>query len=186
MWKSCMMAVMVPILLIGAAVLRAQTTPAPKAQQHRHAEDPKSSQQDHAHHFEEVNKHGDEAMGFSHMKSTHHFRMTPQGGLIEVQANDPKDTETRDQIRVHLQQIAKAFKAGDFSAPEHTHSRVPRGVAAMQRLKSEINYRYEELAGGGRVMITTQNSEAVSAVHEFFRFQIQDHRTGDPLEIEKK
>jgi hypothetical protein len=145
-----------------------------------------SPPQDHEQHFEEVNKHGDEAMGFSHMKSTHHFRMTAQGGSIEVQANDPGDTETRDQIRVHLQQIAKALRAGDFSAPEQTHSRVPPGSAAMQRLMSEMNYRYEELAGGGRVMITTQNAEAVSAVHEFLRFQIQDHRTGDPLEIEKK
>ena len=144
-----------------------------------------SSQQDHEHHFGEVNKHGDEAMGFSHMKSTHRFRLTAQGGSIEVQADDPKDTETRDQIRVHLQSIAKAFKAGDFSAPEFTHSQVPPGAAAMQRFKAEINYRYEELIGGGRVMITTQNTGAVSAVHEFLRFQIQDHRTGDLLEIEK-
>ena len=145
-----------------------------------------SSPQDHEHHFEEVNKHGDEAMGFSHMKSTHHFQLTAEGGAIEVQANDPGDTGTRDQIRVHLQQIAKAFRAGDFSAPEYTHSRIPPGVAAMQFLKSEINYRYEELAGGGRVVITAQESEAISAAHDFLRFQIQDHRTGDSLEIGKK
>ena len=56
----------------------------------------------------------------------------------------------------------------------------------MQRLKSEVNYGYEELARGGRVVIATQNREAVSAVHEFLRFQIEDHRTGDPLEIGKK
>lgn len=186
MRKSCIVVVIVPILLVWGTVVHAQTTSAPKGQQTPHAEHQMGSQQDHEHHFEEVNKHGDEVMGFSHMKSTHHFRLTAQGGSIEVQANDSKDLEIRDQIRTHLQHIAQAFKAGDFSAPEYTHSRVPPGVTAMQRLKSDINYRYEELASGGRVVITTQNREAVSAVHDFLRFQIQDHRTGDPLEIEKK
>ena len=185
MRKSCLV-VVVLILLVGAAVLRAQTKSSPKDQQHPHAEHQMSSQQENEHHFEEVNKHGDEAMGFSHMKSTHHFRLTAQGGSIEVQANDPKDTETRDQIRAHLQHIAKAFKTGDFSAPEYTHSQVPPGVPAMQRLKSEINYRYEELARGGRVVVTAQKPDAVRAVHDFLQFQIQDHRTGDPQEIETR
>ena len=183
MRKSCMVAVMIPGLLAGAVVLRAQTASAPKDQQHQHAEHAMSTQQDHDHHFEEVNKHGDEAMGFSHMKSTHHFRLMAQGGSIEVQATDPKDTETRDQIRVHLQHIAKAFRAGDFSAPEYTHSRVPPGVAAMQGLKAEINYRYEALVGGGRVVIRTSNSQALEAIHQFLRFQITDHQTGDSLNV---
>ena len=84
MRKSCMVVVMVPSLFVGAAVLLAQTASAPKDEQHQYAEHQMRSQQDHEHHFEEVNKHGDEAMGFRHMKSTHHFRLTAQGGAIEV------------------------------------------------------------------------------------------------------
>jgi hypothetical protein len=136
-------------------------------------------------HMEEVNRHGDMAMGFSHLKTTHHFRLTSSGGSIEVQANDPNDSTSREQIRTHLQQIAKAFKDGDFSAPQMTHSRVPPGVPTMQRLKSDINYKYEEKKTGGIVLISTANPEALKAVHEFLRFQIDDHRTGDPNTVQK-
>jgi hypothetical protein len=30
-------------------------------------------------------------MGFSHDKTTHHFRLYPDGGAIEVTADDPND-----------------------------------------------------------------------------------------------
>jgi hypothetical protein len=51
----------------------------------------------------------------------------------------------------------------------------------MRRLKSEIKYEFEQIEQGGRVKITTSNREAIDAVHEFLRFQIADHQTGDPI-----
>lgn len=45
-------------------------------------------------HHGAVEKRGDHVMGFSHEKSTHHFRLFADGGAIEVTANDPKDTDT--------------------------------------------------------------------------------------------
>jgi len=39
------------------------------------------------------------------------------GGAIEITANDPNDTESRDQIRMHLSHIAVMFAAGNFQAP---------------------------------------------------------------------
>jgi hypothetical protein len=35
-------------------------------------------------HQADVEKHGDEAMGFPHDKTTHHFRLYSDGGAIEV------------------------------------------------------------------------------------------------------
>jgi len=137
-------------------------------------------------HSEDVKRHGDMAMGFSHLKTTHHFRLTSTGGSIEVSANDPKDTESRDQIRMHLQHIAKAFKEGDFGAPHTTHGRVPPGVPEMQRLKAGIEYQYEEKEAGGRVVIKTANADALAAVHEFLRFQIDDHETGDSKTVQQQ
>ena len=136
-------------------------------------------------HTEDVNRHGDVAMGFSHLRTTHHFRLSTSGGSIQVQANDANDTASRDRIRMHLQHEAMAFKEGDFSAPEITHSRVPPGVATMQRLKADIQYKYEELPAGGRVVISTTNQQALQAVHQFLAFQIDDHQTGDPKTIQK-
>jgi hypothetical protein len=53
-------------------------------------------------HFSGVNTRGDEAMGFSHEKTTHHFHLFTDGGSIEIASNDPSDTETQKAIRDHL------------------------------------------------------------------------------------
>ena len=55
----------------------------------------------------------------------------------------------------------------------------------MKRLMSEIKYQYEEIDRGAKVGISTTNAEAIKAVHEFLRFQIRDHKTGDPIEVVK-
>jgi TusA-related sulfurtransferase len=134
-------------------------------------------------HHDDVNRRGDHEMGFSHEKTTHHFRLAKDGGAIEVTANDPNDTESRDQIRQHLTHIAMMFSAGNFNAPMLIHDQTPPGVPVMKRLKSQIKYEFENMESGGRVKISTSNREAIDAVHEFLRFQITDHQTGDPLTL---
>jgi hypothetical protein len=56
----------------------------------------------------EMEKRGDAAMGFSHEKTTHHFILFNDGGAIEVQANDPADKTSRNEIRMHLSHIELA------------------------------------------------------------------------------
>jgi hypothetical protein len=129
-----------------------------------------------------VNSRGDHAMGFSHEKTTHHFRLLKDGGAIEVSSNDPKDTGSRDQIRGHLKHIAMSFSTGNFEMPMFIHDQVPPGVPVMKRLNNQIKYEVENIPGGGRVRINSANPEAVKAVQDFLRFQITDHQTGDPLE----
>ncbi len=134
-------------------------------------------------HHDDVNRRGDHAMGFSHKKTTHHFRLAKDGGAIEVTANDPNDTESRDEIRQHLPHIAAMFSAGNFDAPMFIHDQTPPGVTAMKRLKSQIRYEFASIELGGRVKISSTNREAIDAVHDFLRFQITDHQTGDPLKL---
>ena len=45
--------------------------------------------------MDEMNKRGDKHMGFDHLKTTHHFLLSKDGGAIQVAANDPKDTAER-------------------------------------------------------------------------------------------
>jgi hypothetical protein len=137
-------------------------------------------------HHADVNKRGDQAMGFSHEKTTHHFRLKPNGGAIEVTANDPNDGASRDQIRHHLAHIAELFSKGDFSLPMFTHAEAPPGSAEMTRLKEDIKYTFEAIDRGGRVLIVSANPEAIDAVHQFLRFQIKDHQTGDSLDVDKR
>jgi hypothetical protein len=138
---------------------------------------------EHAHHHDAVNARGEHAMGFSQTATTHHFKLLPDGGYIQVQANDAKDTENRNHIRKHLQEQAKRFAAGDFSLSEQTHDRVLPGTPDMQKLKSAITYKYEEIERGGRLRISTGNPMALPAIHQFLRFQIEDHQTGDPTTV---
>lgn len=137
----------------------------------------------HAGHAAGVDARGDQAMGFAHTKTTHHFLLAKSGGAIEVTANEVQDQTSRDQIHGHLEHVAKAFTAGNFDTPMFVHDRMPAGVPVMQAKKGQIEDRYDEMENGGRVQITTADPKALAAIHEFLRFQITDHRTGDSLDI---
>lgn len=138
----------------------------------------------HEHHdHDAMNARGEKAMGFSQTATTHHFRLLPDGGYVQVQANDAKDAENRDHIRMHLQMQSKRFAAGDFSNSEMTHARVLPGTPQMQTLKSSISYKYEEIERGGRLRISSKDAAAVAAIHDFLKFQIKDHQTGDPKAV---
>jgi hypothetical protein len=143
---------------------------------------PSYAQSQETHHHEMVAR-GDPAMGFDAAKTTHHFLLSESGGAIEVSANDPNDAGSRDAIQHHLAHIAQQFKAGDFDIPMLVHDQVPPGVPAMKRMKAAITYKYAATDRGAKVVISTRNPEALSAIHDFLRFQIEEHRTGDPMEV---
>jgi hypothetical protein len=165
---------------VAAALITATAAFGVYARQHEQHPD-----RGHGHdgHTREVNERGDRVMGFDHKKTTHRFLLRADGGAIEVAANSAGDAESRDKIRKHLGHIAKMFSEGNFKSPMLIHSRTPPGVPTMRRLKSRIKYEYAETERGARVNIKTGNAEALAAVHEFLRFQIRDHKTGDTTEV---
>jgi len=153
-----------------------------------HAQSQSSQDQHHQgqdQHHQGVVKRGDEVMGFSHEKTTHHFRLYADGGAIEAEAKDAPDIASRDQIRSHFGHIVTMFAAGDFSAPMLIHEQNPPGSEAMKRLRKAIEYKLESTENGARIRITTKDPDALRAVHEFLRFQISDHQTGDSPEVTK-
>jgi hypothetical protein len=132
-------------------------------------------------HHAGVMKRGAHVMGFDQTTTTHHFRLSRTGGVIEVTANDANDTTAISQIQTHLRHIATMFTEGNFTAPMLIHAQEPPGVADMKRARTAIGYKYEPLPKGGRVVLNTTSH--VNAVHDFLRFQITDHKTGDPLDV---
>jgi hypothetical protein len=135
-------------------------------------------------HFTGVNTRGDDAMGFSHEKTTHHFHLFVDGGAIEIVSNDPADTESQKAIRDHLSMIATKFSQGDFAIPMFIHDTVPPGAETMKRLSAKISYVAMNTAGGAEIRIMTTDPEAIQAIHDFLKFQIEDHRTGDSIEVQ--
>lgn len=131
-----------------------------------------------------MNARGAEAMGFDQDRATHHFRLTPEGGRIQVEANEARDRTTVERVAAHLRTIREAFASGDFRAPRHTHGEDPPGVTALKRLRGKIDYAYEAMPRGGRLVLATRDPDARAAIHEFLRYQIREHHTGDPLDVE--
>jgi hypothetical protein len=137
----------------------------------------------HDEHLVAVNKRGASAMGFSQEKTRHHFSLETKGGVIEVVTVDVLEIETRESVRAHLKQIARSFAAGDFSIPTAVHAQRPPGISEMKRLRSDIKYQYQETDKGAKVRIQTGLPGAINAIHDFLRFQILDHQTGDSLKV---
>lgn len=128
-----------------------------------------------------MNSRGAHVMGFDQDKTTHHFALTRSGGIIQVEANDPSDTASRDHIRIHLEHISKAFAQGDFADPHEVHAETPPGVPEMKARKAKITYQYESTPNGARVLITTEDPKALKAIHDYLRYQIREHKTRDSL-----
>jgi len=168
--QSCLiLGVVATIVVAGLMACAQQSQPA----------DPQKSKHDS---MESMNERGDKVMGFDHNKTTHHFLLKNNGGVIQIEANEKADTPSRDEIRQHMRHIAMMFAEGNFSAPMLIHEQNPPGADVMKQLKSEIKYEFGENERGAFIRISTDNAAAVKAVHDFLRFQIREHMTGDHLE----
>lgn len=122
-------------------------------------------------------------MHFSQTETSHHFRLSPSGGAIEIHVHDAADAKLRGAVTDHLRMITKAFAAGDFSAPFAVHGEQPPGVDGLRAHKAALTYTFEESALGARVIIQSSSADAVRALHEFLRYQIREHKTGDSLNV---
>jgi hypothetical protein len=138
-------------------------------------------------HHASVDQRGAKVMGFDQTATTHHFLLFADGGAIDVSVKDPSDTKSLNAIRSHLPHVASMFGEGNFKAPMlvHDSTNVP-GIRVMAARKATIRYQYVKTPAGGRVSIVTTDPDALASVHAFLRFQISDHRTGDPTTVRER
>lgn len=163
------------VAMTGVAITAQHVMPAGMS----HEEHLKQLQKDDA-----LKQRGAVAMGFDQDASVHHFLLQPNGGTILVSSKNPTDQELIAQIRSHFREIAGSFGEGLFDKPVATHGELPPGASAMSAEKRSITYRYEQQRDGASVVIETANAAAREAIHAFLRYQIVEHKTGDPLTIQ--
>jgi hypothetical protein len=130
-------------------------------------------------HTSQMNSRGAHVMGFSQEKTTHHFTLSFDGGIIEVLTNDLKDTANLDQIRTHFHHVSHMFAEGNFTDPMLVHAVNVPGTAVMTQQKDALHWNVVETPRGARMLIAADNKSALEALHQFLRFQIEDHKTGD-------
>jgi hypothetical protein len=126
--------------------------------------------------FAAMQGRGKVAMGVDQYTSQHHFVDLSDGGRIVLQ-RDSSDSGGTRTIREHLRGIARAFAAGDFATPGFVHSEQVPGTDTMRAKRTRIHYRFQPLAGGGEVRITSHDSTAIAAIHQFLAYQRREHRT---------
>lgn len=124
--------------------------------------------------FAAMQERGRAAMGVDQYTSTHHFDALPDGGRIELQ-RDVDDSVGVAQIRAHIRDIARAFKAGDFSTPATVHMRDVPGTKVMAARRAAITYEPRDLPRGAELRIHTADPDALRAIHEFMAFQRSEH-----------
>ena len=124
--------------------------------------------------FAAMQKRGKMAMGVDQATSTHTFDALPNGGRIEL-VRELDDSLGIAQIRAHLRLIQHAFQAGDFSTPQFVHMQAMPGTAEMARKRDVIVYSYHDLPGGGEVVMTTTDVDALAAIHAFMGAQRTEH-----------
>lgn len=127
--------------------------------------------------FAALQARGQQAMGVDQYTSTHLFDALPDGGRIELQ-RDVDDAAGVSRIRAHLQELAGAFRSGDFGTPAFVHMREVPGTRVMAERREAITYTYRDLPRGGELRMATSDPEALRAIHEFMAFQREDHRAG--------
>jgi hypothetical protein len=126
--------------------------------------------------FAAMQQRGAMVMGVDQTASEHFFEDRASGGRILFRMRDTTDVTGAATIRQHLRSIADSFAAGSFRDPASVHGVIVPGTETMGRLRNRIQYLMSEAAGGGELAISSTDSAAVAAIHEFLAFQRLDHR----------
>lgn len=125
---------------------------------------------------------GADVMPFNLDATTHVFTDTSNGGVQDVIADDPTDATNIELIRLHLDDEATRFRAGDFSDPEAIHGPGMPGLATLKERYAEISVQLVETDVGARISYSSGDADVVDAIHDWFAAQSTDH--GDHAEHE--
>jgi hypothetical protein len=119
--------------------------------------------------LDEVARRGTRVMPFDLERTTHVFTKTEKGGVQQVIAKDPAQSEQIGLIRKHLSKIAGEFAQGDFSDPAKIHGETMPGLAELKAAKpGAIQIEYQEITAGAQIDYVTKDPSLVDAIHRWF------------------
>jgi len=127
-----------------------------------------------SHRQSQVEHNSERVMPFSMETSKHVFVPTADGGVQTVLVHDGNAKQV-GLVRSHLRKEAAAFARGDFADPASIHGGDMPGIKAMHAGSARIKVRYVDVAGGGRISYATGDPALVSAIHAWFKAQVNDH-----------
>jgi hypothetical protein len=124
----------------------------------------------------EVYTRGGQVMPFSLQATEHVFTKTASGGVQQVVARNPAETEQVTLVRQHLRKIREQFLKGDFSGPSNIHGADMPGLAQLQAARpGQLGITYHDIPGGAELTYTTRESKLIAVLHQWFDAQLADH-----------
>lgn len=153
-------------LLVTAALANAQTTPVGDPEQ-------------------EMNARFSKAVGVSLDKLVLHYYLVKNGGVVELAAKDPQDTNTIAAIQKYLQNQKELWEKGKDLAVTEVHTKFPESAVTMRKLRNEITFYMAKTDNGGVLRMFSINDQARNAIQDFLKFEIAEHKTGDSPTIDQ-
>ena len=118
---------------------------------------------------------GNVAMGFNQTMIHHHFMSTTTGGEIMIMSTNQTDVKTINEIRSHVKEIQYEFSQGNFTKPFYIHAQIVPGTDVMTAKKDLIHYSVKDIDGGSVLMLTANDTQLLTAIHQFMNFQSSQH-----------
>jgi len=125
--------------------------------------------------FTAMQERGRMVMGVDQYTSAHVFEDRADGGRITLERDSAGDASGVATIRLHMHDIATAFRAGDFTKPFQVHAQIVPGTAVMREHHAAIEYEVIDRPRGGEVRMRSSDPAAIAAIHEFLAFQRAGH-----------
>ena len=122
-----------------------------------------------------VHSKGSQVMPFDLDKTTHIFNMTDTGGVQQVIAKDPNDTEQIRLIQQHVRHEAINFSSGNFSDPTALHGDEMPGLKDLTAGASKVKVEYAALPKGAQITFTSDDTHLITSLHQWFGAQLSDH-----------
>lgn len=133
---------------------------------------------------QEMNARFSKALGVSLDKVALHYYLVKNGGVIELASKDPNDTATIEAIQKYLQTQKDLWEKGKDPVTE-VHGKAPESVNLMRKLRNDITFYTAKTDTGAVLRMFSINNQARGAIQEYLKFEIEEHKTGDPPTIDQ-
>ncbi len=108
-----------------------------------------------------------------------HYYLVKNGGVIEITTKQPDDTATANAIMKYLESQKDLFDKGKNDSDNDVHGQMPAGLLTMKKLKNDITFNAVRQDNGGVLRIFSVNEQARQAIHDYMKYEIAAHATGD-------
>lgn len=131
----------------------------------------------------DLNSRFSKVLGTDVDKIVQHYYLVKNGGVIEFTAKDPADNATISTVQKYLEAQKGLFEKGKTEADSDLYGKVPDGLLALKKLRNDITFFAVNTDNGAALRMFSVNEQARQAIQDFMKFQINEHKTGDPLQV---